>query len=500
MNIKSVVECLNENKINFPKEFLTIERDGCIGEYESLMKSNLEAIETSVKFGVNNGFSGDLKTNISDLIKITVKLTKEKKSKKLDKYCKESSKIIKETEKIMKNKELQPTMVKEVLKYVEAYERGMIVLLGMPVAEDRKHILKVGLDKLNALKSVLKEVADESTPAALEYAKNIVGELNEWADIVADKMHSESSLDYLENAIKQAEEWKKLHKAVKKGLFGKSNKVKDLKDIEFMEDNLTMIARSQGIIRDINIFSENLSEYRKTLEAETWNIENDTKLLEEKVKEKEELEKKKNDLVVKFKNGEISKDDLYNECVIIDEDIVDIDEDAEDIKIGIEEKKADARSIGNVIENLEKLNREILKYKSDPIYISLIGENIDFSALSKVMRGAGTSADIDYVLDIESILSKIRDERKKKDEELNATAKAFRRKRRDKWVEERKARHESRAQEENGRAAQTEKEKDDYINKLLNGKDSENSVNEEQPQTETAAAENVSIALSDDDK
>ncbi len=500
MGLKLIIDCLNENGVNYPKEFATIERDGWISDFDSLMKGNLKEIERFVKFGVNNGFNGDLKNDISDLIKLTVKVTKEKKGKKLSKFEKESIKIIKDIEKNMKNKDLQPAMVKEVLKYVDGYIKGMEAMLGMNVAEDRKSVLTKGLEKLATLKVVLGEVADESTTTALDLAKSVIGELNEWADIVASKMHSESTLAILDRAIGYAEDWKKLHKAVSTGFLKKSNKVKDIKEIEFMEDDLTMIAKSQDIIRDINIFSDNLKEYRKIAEEEIWNSEQDQKSLAEKNAEKEELLKKKNDLVVKFKNGEISKDELYNECILIDEDIEDLNEDIEDIKISIEEKKIDARSIGNVVENLEKLNREILKYKADPIFISLIGENIDFAILTKVMRGAGTAEDIDYVLDIESILAKIKEDRKRKDEELNDAAKAFRKKRRQKWMEERKKRHEARVQSETENKAQNEKEKDDYINKLLNGGVTPERNENTNTGNENKADENITIALSDEDK
>ncbi len=499
MNLKFIIDCLNENGINYPKDFATIERDGWISDFDSLMKDNLAKIEKVIKFGVNNGFNGDLKNDILDLIKLTVKITKEKQGKKLSKFEKESIKIIKDMERNMKNKDVQPAMVKEVIKYVDVYIKGMEVMLILPVAETRKSILTKGIEKLATLKGILSEVADESTTTALDMAKSIIGELNDWADIVARKMHSEASLAILDKAIGHAEEWKKLHKAVNTGIFKKSNKVKDIKEIEFIEDDLTMISKSQDIIRDINIFSENLKEYKDMVKENTLNSEHDQKMLDEKKAKKEELLKKKNDLIVKFKNGEISKSECYDECILIDEDVQYLNEDIKDIQISIEEKKHRRRAIDNVIENLEKLNKKILEFQADPIYMSLIGEYVDFSILTRVMRGAGTTEDINYVLDIENIINKINKVRIDMETDFNANIKNLRNKRRQQWLEERTKRNEARVEVETKNKAKSEQEMDDYFKSMNINVEPERNENTNTGNV-NKADENITIALSDEDK
>ena len=70
MDIKNIINCLQNNGISCPTEFLTIEKDGCINVFETLLQANLDRIDKMLRYGSSNGFSSDLKANISKLLKI----------------------------------------------------------------------------------------------------------------------------------------------------------------------------------------------------------------------------------------------------------------------------------------------------------------------------------------------------------------------------------------------------------------------------------------------
>ena len=499
MEIKNIISCLQTNGISYPDKFATIEKDGCIAVFSGLLETNLNRIDSMVRYGSNNGFSSDLKTEITKMIKLTCKMCQEKKAKKHDKYASESEKIYKETEKIMKEKEGQFDMVNKVNKHIDTYISGMRVLQNMPVAEDRKPILQQGIDKCEQIKKVLSEVMNNSTTTALEYAKTIISELQTWADIVANKMHDESDLPLLDNALKTAEKWKANHDVVKNpGLFTKGNKVKDISELEFKEDNLSMIAKSVAVEREIGYFKENLEEYRKnTCVGSDEQIKNS---LESKKEEKAKLEAQKKDLAIKFQNGEISKMDLYEECIDIDQQIDDIKEDIEDLKYQLEEKKIDTRSTGKVLETLESLNNQVLSYKADPISFALLGEELDFDKLTKVMRGTGNDADVEYVLGVQSILDRVKARRQKMDGNMVSRAREKMREKNMQRKAERQARLDEQMQTRNQERQENQQKADDYIAQLLGQTNKPQTETQTNTQTqETIAEENTRIALGDDE-
>jgi len=498
MDIKNIIGCLNANGISFPPEFATIEKDGCINVFEGLMQTNLERIETMVRFGSNNGFNSDLKNDITKLVKLTCKISQEKKVKKHEKYVIESKNIYSEVERNMKEKGAQFDMVKEVNTHIDNYILGMEVLLNMDVAQDRKPVLEAGIEKCKLLKKTLGETMNTSTNSALNYAKDIIAELQDWADIVANKMHDESDLAILDKALEIANTWKNNHEGVKTGLFTRSNKAKDISELYFKEDNLSMIGKSKVVQREIDIFKQNLSEYKSAVCGDAG--EELKKTLDNKKQEKAKLEAEKKELVVQYKNGEISKMDLYEECVDIDQQIDDLKEDIEDIKMDLEEKKMDTRSTGKVLQTLESLNNQVLSYKADPIYFALLGEELDFSKLTKVMRGAGTEAEIDYVLDVQSILDRVKNRRQKMDSSM---VRITREKVREKTLQRRAERQARLDEQMKERAQEREQNKDiadDYIANLLGEtKQAETAQNNNTQTQETVAEENTRIALGDDE-
>ncbi len=503
MDIKQMTELMSQNGISCPKGFVNVERDGCIAEYETLVKQNLEAIDVMLRYGVNNSFSGALKDSISDLCNLTVDVCKEKKPKKYAKMTAKADKIKREAEKAMKNKgnDNGINIVNEVCKYVDTYINAADVLLEQAGEGAKAVALRASIAKMKELRKALGEVADVSTTTALEYAKKVIGELHVWAAEAANQMTDERDLAVLDKALKYAAEWKKVNVGVQKGLFGKSNKVKDLKDIAFNPnaEELCKIAASRDIRKDINLFAENLEAYKKDVQNSILSTEADEKEIADLKKRKAELEAEKQAIIVKYQNGEISKMDAFEECKYIDEQVGDISVDIQDLQDDLDIKRQDRRTSDALFRNIENINKTILKYKNDPAMLAYIGKNLNFTALNNVMHGICTQEELEYVLDIQADLDVIEAEARRRKDEINATLRGMKDKRITAIKEGR--REARRARAENG---PTEQEADDYFANVNKPKIGNQPIPNENPQetnpTESNVNDDIRIVLGPDDK
>ncbi|MBR5439355.1 MAG: hypothetical protein IKV61_03970 [Clostridia bacterium] len=498
MDIKNIVNCFEANGIVYPREFITIEKDGCDKVFEDVYKKTLKRIDALVRFGSNNGFNADLKTGIAKLVKIMCTISKEKRVKLHDKFLAESNKIYSEMGNSMKEVNVQFDMVGKVNTYIEKYKLGMEVLLDMDVASDRKTVLHKGIEKCKQMQSILADVMNNSTASALEQAKEIIKELQAWADIVANKMHDDADLIHLDKAIAISKQWKNNREVVKAGMFGKTNKVADIKELEFLEDNLSMIGKSRDATREIGIFMQNLKEYKEQVVGN--GPEKIKEEIELKKEESSKLKAKKDDLVVQFQNGEISKMDLYEECMDIDNEMADVKEDIEDLQYKYNNDKEAYRLTKKVLDNLNSINSQVLEYKADPIYFGLLADELDFSKLTRVMRGAGNTEDVDYIFDVQSILDRVKDRRRKIEREMTDAIRKRHEARNAERRQERQARLSAQMNGRENERSETEAMAEDYINQLLGQtKATENTENDSVKKKEDIAEENTRIALGDDE-
>ncbi len=402
MDIKNVAEILKSNGVAVNSNYVHALQDGCIKEYQTLLDNIVEKVEEFARFGVNGGFSKDLKENIEKLTNLAVKITDQKNGKKVSKFNDELSKIEKETTKLMEKNPQSLNVVEEVVKYIDSYTKGANTLTKMSMAESRKGILYDSIQKLGELKTILQGVADVSTTTAGDYAKKIITDLKEWSKKVSQNMHDSNTVALIDNAINSANSWTKVKVGVSTGLFKKSNKLTSLDGISFVKDDMYMIASSEGYVEQINIFSDNLKEYKETVEGGKYSTESDEKDLENKRDEIKNLNAKKMDIIAQLKNGEISKVEALEICKEIDYDVSDLNRDVNELTTTIRINKAGKRTFERVIKKLERINKVVLTYKNEPVMLSFLGQQFNFDSAVKVMRGTGTQQDIDNIINFNS--------------------------------------------------------------------------------------------------
>ncbi len=496
MNIENLIKCMSANDVDYDKNFVNAEKEGCISNYQELFNKLLSDIESSLRFGVNNGFSGDLKDGISRLTKITVKICNEKNGKKVNKFTAERDKIQKECEKIMK-KSNSVDIKGEVLKYVDAYIQGTETVFDLENAESRKPILQSGIEKLQEIKLALNDVVDVSTSSALDSAKNVIAQLKVWAKAVTIEMHNSEVLSYLDKALALVKKWSEIRTGVKKGLFGRDNSVKNIDEIAFnaQKEDLYQIAKSRKVMEQINNFAENLEMFKKDIASGKYSAEEDKTELKEIIEKIKQLKSDKENAISKYKNGEIDKDELYDICINIDAELKDLESDEKFMRNNISSNKGDERLQKRVLAILERVNRAILSHKREPVIITHFGTLIDFESLYRIMHGIATERDMQNVFTVNDALDRL-DEMARRwndefaDEWRNVQEEAIRREREFKQSK-------TVTEEDIQRQKQEQKEKDDYLANLL-GKDS--SPNNEVKSDENKNDNDLDFIFSDDDK
>jgi len=369
--------------------------DGC----QELAESCLKRMEEYVRYGVNYGFSG-VKEALEDLGSLIVKLSDKKAEKKLAKYEDEKRKIEAE---VKLPKQGEPMEIKEeVFKYIETCLAACEVIEGMNMAEDRVKVLKKSRSKFQELKTKIENAIDGSSKDAAEKAGQIIHEIRRWRNDAAILMHSETSLSYLDNALKIADEWGQLSLSVRTGgLFSRDRTAKEKDIVRYEKDAIDRIAASIHVRDKIEIFGENLKAYRKSV-GERYDT---TELLEKQKEYREQieaLERERAEIFQKQRNGEMDKVDALRRCRDeIDPDLEDLRADVKRLSSEISEKNAMQRDYSRVYRKLTAINDFIMSYRNDPAMLFTLGVAMDFNKLNNVMRGLSSPDEINHVIDLE---------------------------------------------------------------------------------------------------
>lgn len=396
-----LMEILTTNGVKCEEKFKHLKEEGYASDAcQKLSEEIVEKIEIYARYGVNNGFSGDLKESLEELVKTAVFMSESKADKKLEKIKKDVGKTISFTDGLLKENKYM-SILGEVKKYTESSVKGASVMQKVDMASSRNDVLVDGIDKFNELDKILDDVVDDASIKAAFFANDIINKIVLWRNEVSIHMHSSATNSYLDEAIKLANEWKDIKNAVVSGgIFKKSNRAKEDQIRKFERDDFQFIAESSQVLGKVNIFVENLKEYKESIINGRYNTEEEEKAVAEMEGDIKSLKAQKQETVVKFKQGLISEDECYDDCVDIDEKIADINKDLEINRAQIHKNKRAKRAYGKVIKKLEYLNKTILGFKNDPIMLCILGGAIDYDKVTRVMQGRATDEEIAYVIEL----------------------------------------------------------------------------------------------------
>ena len=417
MDIAKINSVLIENDINVDASFVHTLQDGAMVEYQPLLNKIIAKIEEASSYGVNVGFSQDLKKEIQALAKLAKTVTEQKNTKKIVSLENKFNDYAKEAEKLMK-KQNEVDVKKEVVKYIDSYTSALEVLKNMDSASNRKKYLDDGILELKKLKQTLENVVDVSTVNAETFAKEIIGLLKTYGNKVSMLMHDSTTTSIVTNAVEVAEKWSKVSVGVTSGLFKKSNKLTSVDNVKYIRDDMYRISVSGTTLEKINIFSDNLKEYSNSVASGKFNVDEDNREIENIKSKIKAFESEKNDTVKQVINGEISKIDGMEICKNIDADIYELNTDLEEIKKTVKVNTYLKRNFDRVIRKLTRINKVVLSYRNEPVMLSYLGEMFSFESAIKVMRGTGTQEDIDSIVNFSTTTKDINNISNKKLNEL----------------------------------------------------------------------------------
>lgn len=401
MKTAQIMEILTANGIKCEEKFKYLKEEGYASDAcQKLSEELVEKIEEYTRYGINNGFSGDMKGVIEELVKTAVSMGDLKADKKLEKTKKETGKTLNFADGLLKENKYM-SIIGEVKKYTETCIKGAGEMQRVDLTNSRNVILQEGINKFAELDKILEDVVDDSSVKAAFYANDIINKIVLWRNEVSIHMHNTTTNSYIDEAIKLASEWKELKAAVVSGgLFKKSNRAKEEQIRKYERDDFAFIAESSEVLGKIHIFEENLKEYKDSIINGRYGTEEEEANVASMEADIKALREQKQQAVAKFKQGLISEDDCYDECVDIDEKISDISKDLEVNRAQIQKYKRAKRAYSKVIKKLEYLNKTILGFKNDPIMLCILGGAIDYDKVTRVMQGRANDEEIAYVIEL----------------------------------------------------------------------------------------------------
>lgn len=395
MQIKDFIKAYTDNKISHHKQFDNVEYIGHLNDYDELYNICVKQIDECIRFGSVNGYSKQIKDTLEDLSNVLVKMCNEKNNHKYNNYKKQIHDLEQGVQKYMKeNNKNSVNTATIVMEWVEVYVQACETIKTLGIGVERFPILDEAINKFKTIGNIVSECVDVASSDALEYAKEIIDLMKQTSAPISTNMYTKQTLAIIDKAIEVAKKWHEDKVGV-----AKHEKPIDTSAINIKNaGDMYLIAASSEIQENIQMFSSNLKEYRDRMNSERFN--NDAQA-EEAAKLKKQIDDLKNEqeqLFIKYQNGEISEDDCAEKCQDIDEDIQDFEQDIKILEKEIKQNEVSFRNYNRSIKSLERINRNILKFKNDPIMISYIGQSLDFNILSRVLRGTGSDADYNWVI------------------------------------------------------------------------------------------------------
>ncbi len=405
MNGKQIISYLSANDVPFSKGFIRAENDGCISEYNQLFQEGYEKIAEYVRFGMNNGFSTELKDGIEEVTKVIVAICGEKNTKGKAKLAKQLIDInAKMREEVLQNDNAagKNNIAHAVLHHIEIYDNALNALIKKPETP-RKEVLESASKKLAQVRSAVESTVDVCSTQALTFAQKVVESLDVWGKTVSENMHSESANGTLDTALADATAWAKKETGVVvvKGLFTrKSNLAQDLSSLKFKNAAIAEYVVAPDSIEKVRMFRENLEIFKKNIVEGRFNTEEDEVALEKQREKRAKLVKELDQNDIDYDNGLIDAETYNANGEDLEFEIGECDEEIKILRKQIAVMTARSRSYRKVIRKVEMLNRVIIGFQDDPKTLNYIVENIDFSMINNVLRGFASDEEILHVTEL----------------------------------------------------------------------------------------------------
>ncbi len=408
MDNEQLIAYLNANNVEYNKAFPRAKNEGCISEYKPLFDKAYKKLEEYVLFGVNNGFSNDLREAINDITDTVIEIGKQSSMKKHDKIEKKFDEVYGKMDKdIAKKADNRPNIVDKVLIFIDNYQNSLTTMLNAPETP-RKEILELSNVKLTELRKILTEVGDVSSTTALEFATKIVEDLKKWGAVIASNMYVSTTPTMLDQSISEATAWKNTLTGIKTNLFGKpKNLAKDLSALNFTEDNFSSIGEGEIAKEMVTVFRANLETFRNSLTKERFSTEEESEEIKAKQEELKKLRAEQDQCDQDFDNGVIDASTYNSMMDDIEFNIGELNAEIADLKKYKTRVNKQSQGFKKVLRKVITLARIIKSFEHTPRMLTYILSKIDFTKVNNVLTGIATDEDINHLLNISFVVQNV---------------------------------------------------------------------------------------------
>ena len=386
MNIQKinlVVSAMSANKIKFNKQFESAVAHGFSDEArEAFFEEVVSEMEKILRHGINNQFNKPMKQAVADLSDIAVKLGEDsRRSLTLERLRFEKRNCMSNLK--MTHELFAPEfdLCANIREYLDNSKEGIKVL-----QEDADKQMGIETANMKSCRKLIDEiivsldsVTDVTSQEAAKYYNEIITKIRSWRIKVARSggMYDAASVEILNGVLKTVSEWSEINTP-----HLLRARVQDVYGIPV--DDLTKAIESVAIKQNVEMFLNRCENYAKGTASMRDNGTNE-KILASRARIRE-LEKKQSAVVVKFKNGQIERDDAEYELQYLKDQI-------DYLKFDIERLETDKVSMQEVNarrEMISKIERPIrMSYnhvKNNRLHIHALFSGMDFSRLLSMVN------------------------------------------------------------------------------------------------------------------
>ena len=375
--IELLLNAMKQNKIKYNKEFSSVIEHGFTDEArESFFGEVVSDMEDIVRQGINGEFNKSMKETLHELSDIAVKIGEENRRSLTLERLRADKRSCMSMVKMCKEHTLNFDLIGNTRQYLESTKDGMKVL--HETGENQTGIESANMKSCRKLiediVAYLDNITDVSSTDAAALYNDVITKIRSFRMKIARSggMYDSASVDILRATLDAVKEWARLCSS-----HGRHAKIQDVYGIP--EDDLQKAIESVSIRQNIEMFLNRCESYAK----ETANMrDNGTmeKIMASRARIRE-IEAQENNVVARFKSGELERDDAEYELQHL--------KDQKDfIKFDIERLEGDLvsreeiQTRRNMIRKIEHPIRTSYNHvKNNRLHVHALFSGMDFSRL-----------------------------------------------------------------------------------------------------------------------
>lgn len=406
--IRRIAEVLQANEVSFDDDFCDLiangyGSDGC-QELSDVLVDDVYALAGR---GMNDDFKLE-KDAIQDLISLAVKLSEPKAAKKLNTYKEKREKLLSEV-KNPKIKEGKMDFKGEVIKYLDFCDKAADAAAKVALTPASIANFQRSQELLGELRGTIEEVWDNTSADALKKANDVVNAIYDWVQCCKTSSCESRHIAVLEEALKQARQWRSITKIGKKPSkddlntynisFEEAMKSVTMTNVTWIVKGATYLRESMASTQAIiaaqeNMLNDNINKY-------IFEYEQDIKRCDE---ETAELEKEKQDIVLKNKNGELAPGSAEKQRAIrrynsIKEEIADLQKSSLEAQRMLRRMRNQSQATRKKLRTVKGIVSFINSCSINVVLFAKIMERIGVDSLQQLVTGSLTNAEMERFID-----------------------------------------------------------------------------------------------------